>query len=41
MKELFPAEWFPMSMMVIFFLGASNFKLRLSAEEMRPFSGSV
>ena len=40
-KEDFPAEWFPMSMIVIFFLGASSFKPRVSAIEISPCSGSA
>ena len=40
-NEDFPAEWFPMSMIVIFFLGASSFKPRVSAIEISPCSGSA
>ena len=31
MKELFPAEWFPISIIVIFFLGAKSFISKLEA----------
>ena len=41
MNEDFPAEWFPISMMVIFFLGASSFSPRVSAIDIRPCSGSA
>ena len=41
MNDDFPAEWFPMSMMVIFFLGASSFSPRVSAIEISPCSGSA
>jgi hypothetical protein len=41
MKDDLPAEWFPISMMVIFFLGASSLRPRLSAMETSPCSGSV
>lgn len=36
MKELFPAEWLPISITVIFFLGGSNFTPTDSAMEMSP-----
>ncbi len=36
MKELFPAEWFPISITVIFFLGASKEIPTLSAMSTRP-----
>lgn len=36
MKELFPAEWFPISITVIFFLGANSFKPRDSATVINP-----
>ncbi len=35
MNELFPAEWFPMSMMVIFFLGANSFRPSSAAAPTR------
>lgn len=36
MKELFPAEWLPISSTVIFFLGGSNFAPTDSATEINP-----
>lgn len=36
MKELFPAEWLPISITVIFFLGGSNFTPTDSATEISP-----
>lgn len=36
MKELFPAEWFPISSTVIFFLGGSNFTPTDSATGINP-----
>lgn len=36
MKELFPAEWLPISNTVIFFLGGSNFTPTDSATEINP-----
>lgn len=36
MKELFPAEWLPISNTVIFFLGGSNFTPTDSAIEINP-----
>lgn len=36
MKELFPAEWLPISSTVIFFLGASSFTPTESATEISP-----
>ena len=41
MNEDFPAEWFPMSMMLIFFLGAKREKSRLLAISHSPLSGSM
>ena len=41
MKDDFPAEWLPMSMIEIFFLGANSLRPRLAAIEMRPLSGSA
>ncbi len=41
MKELLPAEWFPISIMLIFFLGARSLSPRLSAASISPRSGSV
>ncbi len=41
MNELFPAEWFPMSMMEIFFLGGSSFSPSSAADSMSPLAGSV
>lgn len=35
-KELFPAEWFPSSKIVIFFLGASKFNPKPLAIVIRP-----
>lgn len=36
MKELFPAEWLPISITVIFFLGGSNFTPTDSATAIKP-----
>ena len=36
MKELFPAEWFPISITVIFFLGASSFTPTDAATVISP-----
>lgn len=36
MKELLPAEWLPISRMLIFFLGANNGKPKLSAIFTKP-----
>lgn len=36
MKELFPAEWFPISITVIFFLGGSSFTPTDSATVIKP-----
>lgn len=40
MKELFPAEWLPISITVIFFLGGSNFTPTDSAIEISPEEGN-
>ena len=41
MKDDFPAEWLPMSMMVIFLRGARRVRSRFLAIETRPLSLSV
>lgn len=38
-NELFPAEWLPINMTLIFFLGGSNFRPRLSPIATKPEMG--